>query len=260
MLTDLFGMENKTVVVTGGAKGLGAWMSQVLLECGATVYVSSRNANDCNDFADAMNNKGYSGRCVSLPYNLSDLTQIEAFVHAFQERESQLDVLINNAGTTWGNALGEFPGKGWDRVMDLNLKGPFFLAQALLPLLQAAGTAAMPARIVNVGSSEGLHAPLLGNYSYSASKAGLHHLTRHLARHLASAHINVNAIAPGAFETKMMEQTGPAIKEKVTGEIPLGRMGGQGDIEGAILFLCSAASNYVTGAVLPVDGGWSGCL
>ncbi|QQD18016.1 SDR family oxidoreductase [Spongiibacter nanhainus] len=260
MLNEMFGLQGRVAVVTGGAKGLGAWMSQALLSVGATVYVTSRKSADCDRFADEMNGRDYQGRCVSLPYDLADLRQIEQFASELQGREQKLDILVNNAGTTWGNALGEFPEKGWDRVMDLNLKAPFFLVQALLPLIKKAGDAGMPARIVNVGSSEGLHAPLLGNYSYSASKAGLHHLTRHLARHLAAEHINVNAIVPGAFLTKMMEQTGPEVMDKVVGEIPLRRMGEQGDIEGAVLLLCSAAGKYVTGAVLPVDGGWSGCL
>lgn len=260
MIEELFSLQGKKAVVTGGAKGLGALISKALLVSGVDVYITSRNAKDCHAFADDMNLRNLPGRCVALPFDLSDLSKIECFSRALKNHESKIDILINNAGVTWGAAIGEFPEKGWDRVMDINLKSPFFLVQSLLPLLQASARADSPARIINIGSSEGLHAPMLGNFSYSASKAGLHHLTKHLARHFASFHINVNAIAPGAFMTNMMQKTSQETKDMVINEIPLRRMGGEGDIEGGVVYLCSRAGNYVTGTVLPVDGGWSGCV
>jgi NAD(P)-dependent dehydrogenase (short-subunit alcohol dehydrogenase family) len=171
-----------------------------------------------------------------------------------------LHILVNNAGANWGAPLAEFPESGWDKVMDVNLKAVFFLTRDLMPLLTAAGSAADPARVVNIGSIDGLHVPALETYSYSTSKAALHHLTRVLARKLAPEHVNVNAIAPGPFESQMMKATLESFGEMIRKTNPRGRIGEPEDVAGTAIYLCSRASAYVTGAVLPVDGGISTCL
>jgi NAD(P)-dependent dehydrogenase (short-subunit alcohol dehydrogenase family) len=170
-------------------------------------------------------------------------------------REERLHVLVNNAGATWGEPLETFPASAWDKVVDLNLKAPFFLTRACLPLLEAAATEDDPARVINIGSIDGLRVPELPTYSYSSAKAGVHHLTRVLASELGARGITVNAIAPGPFESKMMAATLAASGDEIAASSPLGRIGRPDDMAGAAVFLASRAASYVTGAVLPVDGG-----
>ena len=174
-------------------------------------------------------------------------------------KEPTLHILVNNAGANWGAPLAEFPESGWDKVFDLNLKAVFFLTRDLLPQLERSGTPADPARVVNIGSIDGLHVPLLETYSYSSAKAALHHLTRVLARKLAPR-VTVNAIAPGPFESQMMKATLDRFRDSLERTNPRGRIGEPEDMAGATLFLCSRAGAYVTGAVIPVDGGISTCL
>jgi NAD(P)-dependent dehydrogenase (short-subunit alcohol dehydrogenase family) len=249
---DLFDLSGKVAVVTGGTRGIGLMMARGLLRAGARVYVSSRKA-EAGDAAVAELSP--HGTVRSLPADLSREEECLRLAAAVAEREDAVHVLVNNAGATWGEPLASFPASAWDKVLDLNLKAPFFLTRAFLPLLEAAATDDDPARVVNVGSIDGLHVPPMQTYSYSASKAGLHHLTRVLARELGPRQITVNAVAPGPFESRMMAETlrtsGPAIAERA----PLRRIGRPDDMAGVVVYLSSRAGAYVTGAVIPVDGG-----
>ncbi|WP_042376061.1 glucose 1-dehydrogenase [Streptacidiphilus melanogenes] len=251
-MSDLFSVAGRTALVTGGTRGIGLMIARGLVEAGAKVYVSSRKPEACE--AAAAELKQY-GDAVALPADLSEETEIARVAEELSAREERLDILVNNAGATWGATLDEFPVSGWDKVMDLNLRSPFLLTQALLPLLRAAGTPDSPARIINVGSIDGLHVSPLPTYSYAASKAGLHHLTRVLAKELGPQHITVNAIAPGPFESKMMAATLAAVGDQIAASAPLRRIGRPDDMAGVAVYLASRAGSYVTGAVIPVDGG-----
>jgi NAD(P)-dependent dehydrogenase (short-subunit alcohol dehydrogenase family) len=195
------------------------------------------------------------GRAVSIPANLSTEAECLRLANEVSEREQQVHILVNNAGATWGEPLEQFPASAWDQVVDLNLKAPFFLTRAMLPLLQAAATADDPARVINIGSIDGLRVSELPVYSYAASKAGVHQLSRVLARELGPRHITVNAIAPGPFESKMMAATLEAFGDMIAASSPLGRIGRPDDIAGTAIYLASRAGAYTTGAVIPVDGG-----
>jgi NAD(P)-dependent dehydrogenase (short-subunit alcohol dehydrogenase family) len=256
MAEQLFDIRGKVVLVTGGSRGIGLMMAHAYVEAGARVYIVSRDATRCNAAAAELS---ALGECHSLPANLSDMAEINRLATVFKARENKLHVLVNNAGTAWGDSLDNFPEKGWDKVMDLNLKSPFFLMQKLLPLLEYAGQPNDPARVINLGSVDGLHTPLFENFSYAAAKSGIHHLTRMLAAHLASRHICVNAIAPGYFDTDM---TQPMIEkmglDALMAIVPLRRLGQGDDIGGVAIFLASRASAYISGTTLPVDGGLIG--
>jgi NAD(P)-dependent dehydrogenase (short-subunit alcohol dehydrogenase family) len=249
-------LSGKVALVTGGSRGLGEFIAEALVKAGAKVYVSSRKAEVCDATAAELSKHG---TCESLPFDLGGMAGVEGLAAAVAARESRLDILVNNAGATWGAPLDEFPESGWDRVMDLNVKSVFFLSQKLLPLMRAAATAQDPGRIINVGSIAGTSPGGGDNYSYKASKAAVHHLTRMLASRLGADHIVVNAIAPGPFETKMMEFAlkDPAYRKRIEEGIPLGRVGLADDISGVALFLCQRASAYISGAVIPLDGGAS---
>ncbi len=249
---DLFDLTGKTAVVTGGTRGIGLMIARGLLQAGASVYLSSRKPEAGEAAAAELS---AHGRVVSVP---ADLAREEECVRLAAEvggAEERVHVLVNNAGATWGAPLPEFPASAWDRALDLNLKAPFYLTRAFLPLLEAAGTADDPARVINVGSIDGLRVPELPTYSYSASKAGVHQLTRVLARELGPRHITVNAVAPGPFESKMMAATLAESGDEIAASSPLGRIGRPDDMAGVAIFLSSRAGAYVTGAVIPVDGG-----
>jgi len=248
----LFDLSGKTAVVTGGTRGIGLMMARGLLEAGARVYISSRKADACAAAADEL---GRYGPVAAIPADLSTEEECLRLAREVGEREQVLNVLVNNAGATWGAPLVEFPAAAWDKVVDLNLKAPFFLTRAFLPMLEAAGTHDDPARVINVGSIDGLHVPTLPTYSYSASKAGLHHLTRVLASELGPRQITVNAVAPGPFESKMMAATLKASGDEIAAMAPLRRIGRPDDMAGVAVYLASRAGSYVTGAVIPVDGG-----
>jgi NAD(P)-dependent dehydrogenase (short-subunit alcohol dehydrogenase family) len=249
---ELFDLTGKVAVVTGGTRGIGLMMARGLLQAGARVYVSSRRP-EAGDAAVAELSS--VGTVRSLPADLSREDEWLRLAAEVGDREDAVHVLVNNAGATWGEPLATFPASAWDKVLDLNLKSPFFLTRAFLPLLEEAATDDDPARVVNVGSIDGLHVPPMHTYSYSASKAGLHHLTRVLAKELGPRRITVNAVAPGPFESKMMAETlrnsGRAIAERA----PLRRIGRPDDMAGVVVYLTSRAGAYVTGAVIPVDGG-----
>jgi NAD(P)-dependent dehydrogenase (short-subunit alcohol dehydrogenase family) len=249
----LFDLAGKAAVVTGGTRGIGLMISRGLLQAGARkVYISSRKAAGC---AEAERELAKFGQVTAIQADLSTEAECRRLAREVGEREQVLHILVNNAGATWGAPLEEFPASAWDKVLDLNLKSPFFLTRAFLPLLEAAGTHDDPARVINIGSIDGLRVPSLPTYSYSASKAGLHHLTRVLARELGPRHVTVNAVAPGPFESKMMAATLKTFGDAIAQAAPLRRIGRPDDMAGAAVFLCSRAGAYVTGAVLPVDGG-----
>ncbi len=256
MSVDLFSVNGKVAVVTGGSRGIGLMIARGLVQAGARVYVVSRNAQACQEAAAELSKVG---ECVPLAADLSTLDGVRALVAALGERESQIDVLVNNAGANWGAPYEEFPESGWDKVVDLNLKAAFFLTRDLSPLLRKGASAEDPARVINIGSIDAIQVPALETYAYSASKAGLHHLTRVLARRLAPDQITVNAIAPGPFQSKMMAATLEAFGDQIAASCPRGRIGEPEDMAGAAIFLSSRAGAWITGIVLPVDGGISAC-
>jgi NAD(P)-dependent dehydrogenase (short-subunit alcohol dehydrogenase family) len=248
----LFDLTGKVAVVTGGTRGIGLMMARGLLQAGAAVYLSSRKAEAGQA---AVAELGEYGRVASVPADLSREQECARLAAEVGRSEGRVHVLVNNAGTNWAAPLAEFPASGWDKVLNLNLKTPFFVTRAFLPLLEAAGTADDPARVINVGSMDGLRVPEFPTYSYSASKAGLHQLTRVLARELGPRHITVNAVAPGPFESKMMAATLAEQGERIAAASPLGRIGRPDDMAGVAVYLSGRGSAYVTGAVIPVDGG-----
>ena len=249
-MTDLFSLKGRVALVTGGSRGIGRMIASGFLAQGAKVYISSRKAADCDQTAAELS---ALGECVSLPADVSTLDGAAALVKAFAERESTLDILVNNAGAAWGEAFDTFPEKGWDKVMDLNLKTPFFLTQALIgPLRKAAEV--RPAKVINIASIDGISVNPLETYSYAASKAGLIQLTRRMAMRLVQDNIVVTAIAPGAFASDM-NRVARDQEAETAARIPAGRIGRDEDMAGAAIYLASRAGDYVVGSTLVVDGG-----
>jgi NAD(P)-dependent dehydrogenase (short-subunit alcohol dehydrogenase family) len=251
-ISDLFSLTGKTALVTGGSRGIGLMIARGFVEAGVKTYISSRDGKAC---AEAEAELSKLGTCIALPNDLGRTEGVKALADAIKQRESKLDILVNNAGAAWAEPIDQYSEKGWDKVMAVNLKAIFTLTQALLPLLRNAATQDDPARVVNIGSIDGILQPTLESYAYSASKAAVHHLTRNLAKHLAKDNINVNAIAPGPFDTKMLGPVLAVARKQVEDSVPRGRVGRDDDMIGAAIFYCSRASSYVTGTVLPVDGG-----
>jgi len=256
-MNELFNIDGKIALVTGGSRGIGEMIATGFVSNGVKTYISSRKADACDATAARLSEQG---ECISIPCDLSSMEGVWYLADAIAEREESLDILVNNAGATWGEPLESFPESGWDKIMAINLKSPFFLTQALLPLLEKAASHEDPSRIINIGSINGLHVGRLPTFSYGASKAGIHHLTRILAANLASKHINVNAIAPGPFESKMMAHTLKTMGDQIIETVPRKRIGEPSDMAGAAIFLSSTASSYITGVVLPVDGGITGAF
>jgi NAD(P)-dependent dehydrogenase (short-subunit alcohol dehydrogenase family) len=256
LITDLFSVAGKVAVVTGGSRGIGAMIAEGLVRNGVRTYITARKSPACDEMAATL---AEHGECISIPADLSTPEGLAAFVAAFDEREDHLDILVNNAGAAWGAPLGSFPASGFDKVLDINVKAPFLLTQALLGHLRAAATAEDPARVIMIGSIDGIRVPAGDNFSYSASKAGIHMLTRHLAHFTAQDHITVNAIAPGPFESKMMSYLldDADTRRMVERSVPRGRIGSPEDVAGTVIYLASRAGAYLTGAVIPVDGGAS---
>lgn len=251
-INNLFSVEGKVALVTGGSRGIGLMIARGFVENGVKTYISSRKAEACDQ---AVKELSQYGECIALPADMSSMDEIERVAKEISAKEQKLDILVNNAGANWGAPFAEFPENGWDKVMELNVKSPFFLTQKLLPLLQAAASNADPARVINVGSINGINTPRVDTFSYPASKAAIHHLTKILAAHLTPENITVNAIAPGPFETKMMAGTLAARRQEILDNVPLGRTGEDEDMAGIALYLSSRAGAYVSGTVIPVDGG-----
>jgi NAD(P)-dependent dehydrogenase (short-subunit alcohol dehydrogenase family) len=249
--SELFSIAGKTALVTGGTRGIGKMIAAGFVDGGATVFVSSRKADACEETAAELSKKG---TCVGIPADLSTEAECRRLADEMAARLERLDILVNNAGATWGTPLAEFDEAAFERVLSLNVKGVFHLTKFLVPLLEAAGSQEEPARVINIGSIDGISVPVLETYSYSASKAAVHQLTRHLAKRLAPT-ITVNAIAPGPFPSKMMAATLEAFGEQIAASAPLKRIGRPDDMAGAAIYLSSRAGAYLTGAVIPVDGG-----
>jgi NAD(P)-dependent dehydrogenase (short-subunit alcohol dehydrogenase family) len=258
VIDELFGVAGKSVLITGGSRGIGRAIAEAFVKAGARVYVCSRDAQSCNETAKELSP---FGSCAALACNVASADDRRRLVEQFAQREKALNVLINNAGALWAAPLAEYPESGWDKVFDLNVKGTFFLVKELVPLLAAGGTADDPARIINIGSIDGFHIPGHETYAYTSSKAALHQLTRHLASQLASQHITANVIAPGMFPSKMLAGTVERKGlEAMVAPVPLKRLTGPADMAGAAIYLASKAGAYVTAAVLPVDGGYATTL
>jgi len=252
-VADLFSVSGKVALVTGGSRGIGLMIASGLVSAGAKVYVASRKEEECERTAAELSKLG---TCVALPGDLSSHDGTKALAESLAAAEPALHILVNNAGANWGAPLTEYPESGWDKVMALNVKAVFDLTRLLLPQLQNGSRPGDPGRVINVGSIDGLQVPLLETYAYSTSKAAVHHLTRVLARKLAPQ-ITVNAIAPGPFESKMMAETLKNFGDAIVKSCPMGRIGEPDDMAGVAIYLASKAGAYVTGAVIPVDGGIS---
>jgi len=256
-MSELFDIEGKIALVTGGSRGIGEMIATGFVSNGVKTYISSRKADVCDATAARLSD---NGECISIPCDLSSMEGVRSLADAIAEREKKLDILVNNAGATWGEPFESFSESGWDKIMTINLKSPFFLTQALLPLLEKGASHEDPARVINIGSINGLHVGNLPTFSYGTSKAGIHHLTRMLAANLANKNINVNAIAPGPFESKMMAHTLKTMGDQIIENVPRKRIGEPADMAGTAIFLSSKASSFITGVVLPVDGGITGAL
>lgn len=248
--SQLFSLKGRIALITGGSRGIGRMIAQGFLAQGARVYISARKAEACDQTAKELS---AIGPCFSLPADVSTLAGVQGLVDAFSKRETQLDILVNNAGAAWGADFDEFPESGWDKVVNLNMKTPFFLTQALKPLLARAGEK-QPAKVINIASIDGIAVNPMETYSYAASKAGLIHLTKRMATHLIQHNIVTSAIAPGAFASEM-NRAARDQAEAVAARIPAKRIGADEDMAGAAIFLASRAGDYVVGNTLVVDGG-----
>ena len=253
----LFGLDGKTALVTGGATGIGRMAAEALVRAGATVLLASRKGDACEREAAALNALGASGKAIGFAGDVGSEAGVDALVAEVQARTDRLDILMNNAGVTWTMPLGDFPHKAWEKVMGVNVAGPFDLTQKLLPMLRAAGSVDDPARVINVGSVMGEREMGDGSYSYVASKAAVMHLSKVLAKELAGEAVTVNSLAPGPFVSRMTAfATGDEeMRNKIGADVPLKRVGRDEDIAGCMLFLCGRGGAYVTGAVVPVSGG-----
>ena len=260
-MINLFSVEGKVVVVTGGSRGIGEMIAAGYLANGAKVYITSRKAEICNASAERLA-EAWGGECISIPADMATIEGSEGFVSELSSREAHVDILVNNAGVAWGAPLEEFPEVGWDKVMDTNVKGVFFLTQKLLPMLEKNADQQTPSHVINVGSIDGIKTPVFDNFSYGPSKAAVHHLTRVLAAHLIKRNIIVNGIAPGPFPTYMLStgvgaggDTENTDWDAVGRNNPRGRVGTPEDIAGLAIFLSSRASGFTVGDVITCDGG-----
>ena len=249
-MNDLFSLKGRVALITGGSRGIGQMIAAGFVAQGARVYVSSRKAEACQATAALLS---AGGECIALPADVSTLAGAQGLAQAFAAREPALDILVNNAGAAWGESFDTFPEKGWDKVVDLNMKAPFFLTQALHQLL-IAGAKSQPAKVINIASIDGQSVNPWETYSYAASKAGLIHLTKRMSLALIKDNIAVSAIAPGAFASEMNRDARDNAAEAVK-RIPAGRIGSDEDMAGAAIYLASRAGDYVVGSTLVVDGG-----
>ncbi len=249
---DLFSIAGKVALVTGGSRGIGFMIARGYVEAGAKVYISARKKDACDKAAAELSE---IGPCTSIPADLSTAEGCKHLADEIASREPSLNILVNNAGAAWGATLEEYPENGFDKVMDTNVKGVFFLTQNLLPLLERAASPADPARVINIGSIDGIKVPFVENYAYAPSKAAVHHMTHVLAVKLGRRNITVNAIAPGPFESQMTKWMLENYKETIEAGCPLNRIGAPADMAGVAIYLASRAGAYVNGVVIPVNGG-----
>jgi len=253
-MSQLFSIEGKVAVVTGGSRGIGLMIARGMVEAGAKVYISARKADACNAAAQQLS---ALGQCIAIPADVGTEEGCRFLADEVGKREDRLHVLVNNAGANWGAPMDQYPDSAFDKVFAVNVKGVFNLTRFMVPLLERAASDDDPARVINIGSIDGLQAPMLDTFAYSSSKAAVHHLTRVLAHKLAAKRITVNAIAPGPFESKMMAETLERFGDSIRATNPLGRIGRPDDMAGTAIFLSSRAGAYLTGTVIPVDGGIS---
>ena len=256
LLSELFSLDGKTALVTGAATGIGRMAATALVEAGCDVFIASRKGDACEAVAAELNKLG-DGKAIGFAGDVGTEEGIEALTAELKSRTDKLDILINNAGVTWGAPFEEFPYSAWSKVMDVNVAGLFHLTKSLMPILESSATRDNPSRVINLGSVMG-SAPIgSGAYSYSASKAAVHHLTKIMARELSEKHITFNAFAPGPFQSRMTAFATATDEQadNIGKGVPLGRIGSPEDIAGATLYLCGRGGAYITGAVLPLDGG-----
>jgi 2-deoxy-D-gluconate 3-dehydrogenase len=253
-INNLFNIENKTAVVTGGSRGIGEMIASGFLANGTKVYITARKAPALLEKANELSQK-YNAECIALPCDLSTVEGIESFVNLINEKESGIDYLINNAGAAWGEPFEDFSEAGWDKVMDLNVKSMFFLTQKMTALLKVNATEENPSRVINIGSIDGLNVPMFPTFSYSASKAAVHHLTRVLAAQLVKENILVNAIAPGPYPSAMLGSAVNSDYSEIEKRNPRKRIGTPEDIAGLVIFLCSRAGAFTVGETITSDGG-----
>ena len=251
----LFSLSGKVALVTGGSRGIGLMITEGLLRAGATVYISSRKKETCNDIAQRLSSLG---PCIALPADVSTIEGRTTLITELEQQSKPLNILVNNAGASWGAPYETYPESAFEKLFALNVSAAFFLTRDLTPLLQQTAVPADPARVINIGSMDGLHVPQLiktGTFAYSASKAAVHHLTRTLAVELGPKHITVNAIAPGFFESKMTAEVLKQHGDEIVDACPLGRIGQPEEMAGIAIYLASRAGAYTNGAVIQVDGG-----
>ncbi len=255
-VSELFGVEGKVAIVTGGSRGIGYMIAEGLVSNGVRTYITSRKVAELEPAAAELSKLG---SCIAIPADLSSDEGLASFVSAFSGQENELHILVNNAGAAWGAPLGEFPASGFDKVLNINLKAPFMLTQALLPQLKAAATEDDPGRVIMIGSIDGFVVPIGDNFSYSGSKAAVHMLARHLAHNVAGDNITVNTVAPGPFRSKMMGYLldDPDSRARIAKRVPRKRIGTPEDVAGAVIYLSSRAGAWLTGVLIPVDGGLS---
>lgn len=251
-INDLFSVAGKVAIVTGGSRGIGRMIAEGFVENGVRTYITARKADACAKTAAELSKEG---ECIALPADLSTKEGREAFVAEITAREAKIDILVNNAGAAWGAPFEQYPDEGYDKVMDINVKAIFTLTRDLMPLLKQGASQQNPSRVINIGSIDGLRVSTMDNFAYGASKAAVHFLTKNLALRLGPKGVTVNAIAPGAFQSNMMNATLEKFQDKIESENPLGRIGSPEDMAGLALYLASNASKYMTGQVIALDGG-----
>ena len=251
-MENLFDIKGKVALITGGSRGIGEMIAEGFVKQGVKTYISSRKKEQCDNTAMRLSK---FGQCISIPADLTQINDIQNLFSTINKNEKKLHILVNNAGAAWGADFDNFPENGWDKVMDTNVKSIFFLTQKFVKLLEKSGTNSDPSRVINVGSIDGIGIPRAETYSYPASKAAVHQLTRVLANRLAERNININAIATGPFQSQMMNETLKKYEKEIINSVPRKRIGVPEDMAGADIFLSSKARADITGIVLPVDGG-----
>lgn len=256
-IESLFSVKGKIAIVTGGSRGIGEMITKGLVENGVKTYITARNSEELIKTAKQLSTLPDAAQCIPVVADLSSYEGVCQFANYIKKQETHIDILVNNAGVAWGEAFPSFPEQGWDKVMDVNAKAPFFLIQQLLELLTKAGKENAPARVINIASINALSHPRMTNYSYAASKAAVVQMTRHLAGDLVKKHININAIAPGFFLSKMTKFSVENKDETTFAQqmVPMERLGNEDDIAGSVIYLCSKAAAWMTGHTLVLDGG-----